>query len=127
MNFLKSKKKSICILRGVLISLIFTLVMITIYSTLLVYINLSEQTMKPVIITITGISLLIGSSIETRKIHKNGLINGAIIGAIYMFSLYLISSCLNSNFKVGLTSAIMIIIGLVGGAIGGIIGVSSKK
>ena len=125
MNFFKSKNKSICIIRGVLISLIFTLIMLTIFSALLVYTNLSEQTIKPVIITITGISILLGSSIETRKIHKNGLLNGAIIGAIYMLSLYIISSCLNSNFELSLISAIMIIIGIVGGAIGGIIGVVS--
>lgn len=125
MNFFKSKNKSICIIRGILISLIFTLIMLTIFSALLVYTNLSEQTIKPVIITITGISILLGSSIETRKIHKNGLVNGATIGAIYMLSLYIISSCLNSNFELSLISAIMIIIGIVGGAAGGIIGIIS--
>ena len=125
MKFFKSKNKFICIARGVLISLIFTIIMLTIFAALLVYTNLSEQTIKPVIITITGISILLGSSIEIRKIHKNGILNGAIIGAIYMLSLYTISSCLNSNFKLNLISAIMIIIGIVGGAIGGIIGVVS--
>lgn len=127
MNFFRSKKRITCIIRGVLIAQIFTLAMLTIFSILLVYTNLSEKTIKPVIITITGISLLIGSSIETRKICKNGIVNGGIIGAIYMLSLYLISSCMNSNFEVGLVSAIMIVIGVFGGAIGGILGVNGSK
>ena len=61
MGFFKSEKQSVCIIRGILISFVFTICMLMIFSVLLVYTNLSEQTIKPVIITITGISILIGS------------------------------------------------------------------
>ena len=125
MGFLKSEKQSICILRGILISFLFTVCMLTIFSALLVYTNLSEETIKPVIITITGISILIGSSLGTRKLHKNGLLSGGIIGASYILLLYLISSAVNSNFSINWVSIIMIIVGLIGGVFGGIIGVNT--
>ena len=126
MSFFKSDKQSICILRGILISFLFTLCMLIIYSVLLVYTNISEQTIRPVIITITGVSILIGSSLGTRKLHKNGMISGGIIGASYILLLYLISSTVNSNFSINWVSIIMIIVGLIGGVFGGVIGVNTK-
>ena len=125
MSFFKSNKQSICILRGILISFLFTLCMLIIYSVLLVYTNLSEQTIRPVIITITGVSILIGSSLGTRKLHKNGMISGGIIGASYILLLYLISSIVSSNFSINWVSVIMIIVGLIGGVFGGIVGVNT--
>ena len=126
MGFLKSEKQSICILRGILISFLFTLCMLIIYSVLLVYTNLSEQTISPVIITITGISILIGSSLGTRKLHKNGLLSGGIIGSSYMLLLYFISSIIGSNFGIDWVSVIMIIVGLIGGVFGGVVGVNTR-
>ena len=125
MSFFKSDKQSICILRGIFISFLFTLCMLIIYSVLLVYTNISEQTIRPVIITITGISILIGSSLGTRKLHKNGMISGGIIEASYILLLYLISSTVNSNFSINWVSIIMIIVGLIGGIFGGVIGVNT--
>lgn len=126
MSFFKSNKQSICILRGIVISFLFTLCMLISYSVLLVYTNLSEQTIRPVIITITGVSILIGSSLGTKKLTKNGLLSGGIIGASYILLLYLISSTVNSNFSINWVSIIMIIVGLIGGIFGGVIGVNTK-
>ena len=126
MSIIKSNKQSICILRGIVISFLFTWCMLIIYSVLLVYTNLSEQTIRPVIITITGVSILIGSSLGTKKLTKNGLLSGGIIGASYILLLYLISSTLNSNFSINWVSIIMIIVGLIGGIFGGVIGVNTK-
>lgn len=67
-----------------------------------------------------------GSTIGNRKMKKNGLLNGAIIGGIYMVSIYLISSLLNSNFSLNGLSIIMIVVGMIFGLLGGIIGVNQK-
>ena len=106
------------IIKGTLIAFFVTIIALMFFSILLVYTELSEETIKPVIITITGISILIGSSIGTRKLKKNGLINGAIIGILYILIIYIISSILNSNFTINLMSLIMIGIGLIGGILG---------
>ena len=86
------------ILKGVGISLLFTFILLIIFATILTYTNVSQSTINPVIIVITGVSILIGSSIGNIKIKKNGLINGGIIGGIYMIIIYLISSILNWKF-----------------------------
>ena len=106
------------IIKGTLIAFFVTVIALIVFSVLLVYTDLSEETIRPVIITLTGISILIGSSVGTRKLKKNGLINGAIIGFLYILIIYIISSILNSNFTINLMSLIMIGIGLIGGILG---------
>lgn len=112
------------IFKGTGIAFIITLVSLVIFSAILTFSNISETIINPVIITLTAISILIGSSIGNNKIKKNGLLNGALIGIIYMIIIYLISSLLNWRFSLNLQSLAMIIIGMIFGMLGGIIGVN---
>lgn len=114
------------IFKGIGISMLFTLICLLIFSILLSYTNISENTIIPVIIVVTGISILIGSSIGNSKIRKNGILNGALIGGGYIIILYLISSLLNVRFSLNLQSVIMIVVGIIFGILGGIIGVNTK-
>ena len=113
------------ILKGVGISFSFTLICLTIFSALLTYTNLSESLIQPVVIAVTGISILAGSFFTTRKVGKNGIIKGIGVGIIYILLIYAISSIVNGgNFTLTIGSVIMILIGILCGAIGGIIGVN---
>lgn len=114
------------ILKGVGISLITTVLLLIIFSIILTYTNIQESVINPVIMIITAISILIGSSLGSIKIKKNGLVNGGIIGAIYIILIYLISSLLNWRFTLDVQSIIMIIVAIIFGILGGIIGVNKK-
>ena len=126
MEMFEKNNPVVSVLKGSIISFLTTIIALTIFATFLTYTNLSENTIKPVIITVTGISILIGSSIGTRKLRKNGLVTGALIGMIYILIIYLLSSIINSNFSLSWISEIMIITGIIGGIFGGIIGVNTK-
>ena len=106
--------------------MIFTIVCLFIFSVLLTYTNISESTIIPVILVVTAISILIGSSIGNTKIKKNGILNGAFVGGGYILILYLISSTLNVRFSLNVQSIIMIVVGILFGMLGGIIGVNKK-
>ena len=114
------------IAKGIGISLITTFILLMIFSVLLTYTNINEDTITPVIIVVTAISILIGSSIGNMKMQKNGIVNGALVGGIYILILYFISSLLNWNFSLNLQSIIMIGVGIIFGILGGIIGVNKK-
>lgn len=103
------------ILKGVGISIIATLIFLLIFSIILTYTNISENAIEPVIITLTAVSILIGSSIGSLKIKKNGILNGAIIGGIYFILIYLMSSLINLNFTLNVKSIILILIGVAFG------------
>lgn len=127
MEFFAKGSLLFSIIKGCIIAFVFTIMSLVVLSALLVYTELSEDVIKPAIITITGVSILLGSSVGTRYLKKNGLINGACVGGIYILILYLISSLLNSYFLLNLTSVIMIFVGVICGIIGGVIGVNTKK
>lgn len=55
------------------------------------------------------------------KIKKNGIINGGIIGLIYILLVYLLSSLTGSGFSLSIYSILMIVCGIVAGAIGGVV------
>lgn len=119
-------KSSIKIIKGTVISIILSPILLTIYAALLSYTSISESTIVPVIITITGISILIGSSISSMHIKKQGMLNGALVGLVYMLTIYILSSIFLSSFEININSIIMISVGIVTGMIGGVIGVNLK-
>lgn len=113
------------ILKGLIFSFIVTLISMFIFSIILTYTNISESIIPIVIIILTFISILIGTMIGIKKIHKNGMLNGAIIGGTYVLLLYFISSILNTGFTFNIYTVFMIIAGIVSGIVGGIIGVNT--
>ena len=126
-NYQSNETKTIKnIFIGVGISFMITIIFLLIFSILLTYTNISENTINPVITVVTAISILIGSSIGSVKIRKDGLVNGGLIGGIYILILYLISSLLNWKFGLNMQSVIMIVVGVVFGVLGGIVGVNKK-
>ncbi len=134
LNFLKkndapAKEKNnsvVKVIKGSAIAIILTLIFLSIYAALLSATNISETTMVPVVLVITGISILIGSSMSTVSIKSQGMLNGFLVGLIYMAVLYIISSIMLVGFEFNLNSVIMLIVGAVTGMIGGVIGVNIK-
>ena len=114
------------IIKGIVISFITTLVAIFILSAVLTYSNLSEELISPSIITITALSILIGTSISTIKLSKNGILYGGVIGLIYILFLYIVSSITSVGFGLNPQSIIMIIASIIAGMIGGIVGINIK-
>lgn len=114
------------VIKGSAFSIIITLIGLLIYSIILSYTSVSESTIPTIVIIITAISILIGSTISTSNIKKNGIINGMFVGVIYIAIIYLLSSIVTGNFLLNITSIIMIITSVLTGALGGIIGVNKK-
>ena len=120
----ETKENLIRIIKGSGIALGITILSLFIFAILLTYINIQENTMIPVVIIITAVSILIGSSLSTLRIKKNGLLNGALVGVIYILLIYIISSLTGSGFSLNIMSVIMLVSSIVAGMIGGIIGVN---
>ena len=78
------------IFKGVLISLVVSFVLLAIFAIVLTYTSVSENTIVPVIIVVTGISILVGTILESRKIVKNGIGLGGIICIDFVYNFYFI-------------------------------------
>ena len=123
----ETKENLIRIIKGSGIALGITILSLFIFAILLTYTNIQENTMIPVVIIITAVSILIGSSLSTLRIKKNGLLNGALVGVIYILLIYIISSLTGSGFSLNIMSIIMLVSSIIAGMIGGIIGVNMCK
>ena len=116
----------VIILKGTLISIIATIVLLMIFATVLTYSNINENSMPTVIIVLTAFFSLVNNQITTLQIKRNGIVNGALVGALYSLALYLISSIISKDFSLNIYSIIMMATSILIGGIGGIIGVNKK-
>ena len=112
------------IIKGIVISIVCTFVLLFVFSLILTYTNVSETFIAPVIIVVTAISIFIGSSIGNFNMRRNGLLNGALIGGIYLILIYMLSGIINHNFNLNIQSIIIIASGIICGMFGGVIGIN---
>ena len=63
----------------------------------------------------------------TSGVRSRGWLNGGIVGLIYMIILYLFSSILFRNFTVDRNVLTMTVIGVLSGAIGGIMSINTRQ
>lgn len=113
--------------KGIVISFIVTIILFYILGIILSCTSMPEKIINPSIIIITGVSILIGTSIVTIKAQDKGLMRGGSIGVIYFLLIYLLSSIMLNNFEINVYSTIMFFVAFICGGIGGIVGVNIKK
>ena len=114
------------VIKGSVVSIVITLISLVIFASLLTYTSISESTIPTVTIIITVISILIGSSLAMSTVKKNGIINGILVGLIYIGFIYILSSIIEGNFALNVKSMIMVVGAIIAGAVGGIIGVNKN-
>lgn len=112
------------IIKELIISVVLSLILMLILAILISETSLNESLVNPLTIAISAFSLMICAFRVSKEKKEKGIIYGSLLGFIYMITLYIISSLVNLNFSLNLNSIIMIILGILGGAIGGIFGVN---
>ncbi len=118
--------KVLLMLKGIGISMFLSIIMILVLSMVLSFSNVKESVIMPTVIFISSFSILIGGYLVAKRIENKGIIYGSILGLIYMMILYFISSIMNFDFSLNVSAIMMIAFGIIGGAIGGILGVNLK-
>lgn len=114
-------------LRSIMIGYIFSLICFLILAVLITFTNLSENIVPLItqIIIITGL-VITGASAALRAGNR-GWLYGVITGLGYIVILLLISSIAIDGFTLDRYAAAKIVLGVVVGAIGGMIGINLSK
>lgn len=120
-------KRVTIILKNVFVAYCIALLMFLIYAFALEFTVIPESSIPIVVFVVSMISVFIGSSFAVIKIKENGLINGGLVGLIYILVLYLLSSIFSTGFGMNGYTFSMIIFNVIIGMIGGIIGVNMCK
>ena len=112
------------ILKGIGIAYLVTIPLFLIFALILCSTSFPEKFITPAVVITTIISLLVAGSVATRNLKSRGWLNGAIVGFLYMFILYIIGSIVCKNFSLTGYVWTMLLIGVLTGAIGGILGIN---
>ena len=115
------------IVKNVFISYGISLILFFIFAFLITYTNISYKIVSTVSVIITLLSIMTASILSGKKSSEKGWLTGCITGFIYMIILYLIGSVIYRNPGISSNGIIMIIVGIMAGAIGSIIGINNKK
>ena len=121
------RKNLIKIVKGSIISIVFSLIFLLVLALLLTLTNMPESVIPTAIIIISAVSIFTGSIFSSMNINKNGILNGGLVGLIYILIIYLLSSMLFVGFSISIKSIIMIVSSVLAGMMGGIVGVNINK
>lgn len=124
-----SAKNSIwwSILRGAMISVSISLVLILLFALLIKFFNISQSFILPINQVIKIISIFIGTLFAFGKVKEKGFLKGMLIGLIYTILAYSVFSILAGEFSFSLTSLTDMLFGAIIGGISGILVVNLKK
>ncbi len=112
------------VIKGSVISIFISVILLFIASLILTYTNIGENAIPTMIIIISAISIFIGSLVSAMHIKQKGILNGSLVGAIYIIIIYLFSSIAITGFNMNIKSLIMLAASIIAGTIGGIVGVN---
>lgn len=109
-----------------IISVLISLGLILIFALVIKWFNLADNIIEPVNIVIKILSVSVGVFIITRD-GSRGIVKGTLVGAIYSVLCYVIFSLLLGSFAISLTNLWDLLLGVVSGALLGILFVNIKK
>lgn len=114
------------IVKGSLISVSISLVLILIFALLIKFINIPDNVITPVNQIIKIVSIFFGCFISLKHYQQKGLLTGSMIGLIYTLLAFLIFSLLGGTFNLSISLLVDSIFALIIGAICGIFSVNKK-
>lgn len=110
----------VSIIKGSLISLSVSLILICIFAFMLRFLDISESLIKPINQVIKIISIFVGGFYGLKGTKEMGLITGFFIGIMYSLLAFVIFSILNGGFAFNMS---IINDAIFSGVSGGLVGI----
>ncbi len=114
------------ILKGALIAVSISLILILLFAVLIKLTNIPDVAISPVNQVIKIISIFFGCFLCLKKLPQKGLLTGSFVGMFYTVLAFLIFSLLGGTFSFNLTLLSDIIFASIIGGICGIMAVNKK-
>jgi putative membrane protein (TIGR04086 family) len=113
--------------KGIMVSFLFTIPIFALFAVILTYTSFPQKLINPVVIVTTIVSIFAAGFIATGRLKQKGWLNGGLTGFVYMLVLYFLSSIMFNDFSIDRYVITMAVIGILTGAIGGILGCGTRS
>lgn len=129
-GFKQVKEKNVSILsqggffRALGFALGLTFLIFFISALLLTYTPLPESCIPLISLSTLLISMMLAGAVSAKKVGHHGYLSGALAGLTYSLLLYLASMLIAGEWIFGSYNLILLLIGVFGGAAGGILGIN---
>jgi len=114
------------IIKGILLAVLFSIVCILIFALVFKLANLDESVIPVVNQIIKIVSILLGAGLVAKNAKEKGWLKGGITGLAYIIIGFLIFSLVDGKFNFNTILVSDSLLGIIVGAIGGMIGVNLK-
>lgn len=115
------------ILKGTLLSLLISLILVAILAVVVYFSNVSDRTVSAVIFAISCLSVFLGATILAKNIESRGLLNGLALAGVYFAILFVVSLLANGSVALSFGNILRLLSILASGSLGGILGINTKK
>ena len=112
---------------GVLMAYAITCIVFLGYAMLITYTDMSERNLPVVVAITTLLSVLIAGFDAAKGASQRGWLWGMFAGGIYVLILAIVMVVLIPSFGVDGRTITVVMLGIGGGALGGILGINLKR
>ena len=123
----KKENLFISILKGAVVSVAITLVLILAFALVIKFFNISDNFIFPINQVIKVISLFFGIMIVLKGSKEKGLVKGILLGLVYFILSFVIFSILQGSFNLQMSNVYDLLLTSLMGGILGLIGVHIGK
>lgn len=124
---IKRKNLLIDVIKGALVSVSITLVLILLFAVIVRFLNISDSWIFPINQVIKVISIIFGVIVLLKNNREKGFLKGLLLGIIYFLLSFFVFSILQGNFSFALKNLYDLLLTTLMGGLVGIIYVNIKK
>lgn len=121
-----NKKDFFEIFKGILFSIVLSILSVIIFAIIVKFANLSSKAVQIVNIALKIISIFFGTLLAISS-GRQGLFKGCIIGLFFVLISYLVFSLINGSFSSNPLTAFDVIFSLIAGLLSGVFTVNVRK
>lgn len=113
------------LIKGILFSLLTTILLIIVITLICYFGNISEKILGLMLFAASGISVFLSSIFLAKSVRKSGFIYGALNGLGYFLLILIASVCFSGKFSPSAQILTMLAATFFSGALGGVIGINN--
>ncbi len=117
----------VSVLKSLVISFGFTLVVFVVFALLLTFTNLPDSIIGTVVFVTMVVAVMLAGFSAARNATSRGWLNGAVGGLLYVAILYILGAVFVTGFVFDKYVLALLAVGFLSGAVGGIVGINMRK